>query len=495
MGNVTRRGSSNRNPSSSQEVVSAEWNEANVLKMITEKKLAPRDAAGEFCIECPICFLDFAVANTVKCCKQCICTDCVVQLNSKSSKTPCPFCGAESLEVTYSEQQHQGNADSRLSMASAEIKQAETESTNISKEAQDASDTQSLANLHYTTPEQEKKIRSLSCDLTSSTSSKSDREALEQQIRAQRVRHQDEEIRMARSPAVRDDSYSNNYFSTSIVNRLGGARRSGGSYLDSRLRRHTAGSGAWRSSSGMNVDGMSVSSSRLLGRRANSSSSSSTSSTGGDTAAAAGTGSAGSTGNGRSLFSRSENSTSSRGAQQSDASEDEDDGENINRNSRVIDALNDLLGSNVILRNGSNNGSAQDSDRLPRNNLQQLEDLMLMEAIRLSMEESQESQATANNEVELSSNSRDASATNRSPDNMSVATSAIQNDNSDLELEGFNDDEEEEDEEAQLQRALALSLADANAQQPPTAAAADGVDGGGGGGGGDGGGDDDDDTC
>lgn len=58
----------------------------------------------------------------------------------------------------------------------------------------DRSSGSSQVNLSYTTPEQEKKLRSLSVDNTVNMSSRTDREALERQIREQRLQFDERDL-------------------------------------------------------------------------------------------------------------------------------------------------------------------------------------------------------------------------------------------------------------------------------------------------------------
>ena len=124
--------------------------------------------------------------NTVHCCKQSICTDCVVQLKCIQGKGACPFCGNVEMQVSLIP------SDPRTNNSNSE------NSTNKKEECPGDSDPpssrsseSSRVSLSYTTPEQERKLRSFSQDLSTSVATKNDREELERQIREQRM-HFDE---------------------------------------------------------------------------------------------------------------------------------------------------------------------------------------------------------------------------------------------------------------------------------------------------------------
>ena len=53
--------SSSQSPSSTNKLTKPGWNDSVVLKLITEKKLAPKESCTESdgTCECPICFLTF----------------------------------------------------------------------------------------------------------------------------------------------------------------------------------------------------------------------------------------------------------------------------------------------------------------------------------------------------------------------------------------------------------------------------------------------------
>ncbi|KAJ1429428.1 hypothetical protein B484DRAFT_60241 [Ochromonadaceae sp. CCMP2298] len=183
MGNINRRSSLR----AAQQQHANEWGEASVGKMISENKLAPivspeGEAQNE---ECPICFLDFSSINTVICCKQQICTGCVVQLHTATAKASCPFCSNQELKVTYTKKE-------RVPIALSASPDKDAGDCDFSDQASSRSSTSSV-NLSYTTPEQERKIRSLSYDNNSNLLSRSDREALEAQIRDQRRQSEEEE--------------------------------------------------------------------------------------------------------------------------------------------------------------------------------------------------------------------------------------------------------------------------------------------------------------
>lgn len=132
-------------------------------------------------------------------------SDCFCQLKqpSKSSKTTpapsCPFCNRKEFDVTYTAGST-GNDENKNSSSSC--KSADSTKRNHSTSGGATAFT-------YTTPEQERRLRSHSLHVDSDSSSastsssksidtqrsasKSDRAALEQQIRSQRLRHSEEE--------------------------------------------------------------------------------------------------------------------------------------------------------------------------------------------------------------------------------------------------------------------------------------------------------------
>lgn len=82
------------------------WTEGQLLRLISEKKLAPRYALTttvplERETECPICFGEYDL-NLVCCCQQFICTNCFVTLRKPLDvKCVCPFCEKQGFHVTF----------------------------------------------------------------------------------------------------------------------------------------------------------------------------------------------------------------------------------------------------------------------------------------------------------------------------------------------------------------------------------------------------------
>eukprot|EP01036_Dinobryon_divergens_P025277 gene25277-33807_t len=146
--------------------IKEDWREVSyVKKLIIEKKLAPTPASDSEVRdkECPICFLNYENLNSVVCCNQNVCTDCFVQLKIANDKCACPFCGKDTLSVTFI-------ADNSPSPP----KKLGTLTTQLPKE----------------TPKTETFEKT--SDIFIPRSSKSDRDALEDQIRNQRSSLEDE---------------------------------------------------------------------------------------------------------------------------------------------------------------------------------------------------------------------------------------------------------------------------------------------------------------
>lgn len=84
----------------------ANWTEAQLLRLIGEKKLAPRFAltsSVERETECPICFCEYEYLNLVSCCQQLVCTNCYIKLRKPlDSNCMCCFCEKKGFLVTFS---------------------------------------------------------------------------------------------------------------------------------------------------------------------------------------------------------------------------------------------------------------------------------------------------------------------------------------------------------------------------------------------------------
>lgn len=195
-----------------------EWSDNNIQRLISEQHLAPKTIATESsrnCVECPICFLEYQGLNTSNCCKQHICTDCYIQLRTSpappsSSSQLCPFCGSTTLHVTYeviaTDAIVESESKSGRKNQSISSSALEEEGKEYYRDVRDNSSERCASQLacdssrsSYTTPEQERKLRSLSMDDTHRSSdgssrdvptpvvaTKSDRDTLEKQIREQR---------------------------------------------------------------------------------------------------------------------------------------------------------------------------------------------------------------------------------------------------------------------------------------------------------------------
>jgi len=161
--------------------------------------------------------------NTVNCCKQHICTDCLVQVKGTDAKGACPFCGNADLNASLLPLPlEKKSASAPTSSKTATPAKAKDDRTSSISEG-DRSSGASAAALSYTTPEQEKKLRSYSLDETtpsngthSAMASKNDREALERQIREQRLQFDERDLaeataRSARSSNLRTNSAGASY--------------------------------------------------------------------------------------------------------------------------------------------------------------------------------------------------------------------------------------------------------------------------------------------
>ena len=81
------------------------WKGAVIAKCIYSGKMAPRfpgveDESGTVKCECPICFLYYPdhAMNATSCCKQEVCTECVLQVLKPSEPATCPFCNKNGLK-------------------------------------------------------------------------------------------------------------------------------------------------------------------------------------------------------------------------------------------------------------------------------------------------------------------------------------------------------------------------------------------------------------
>ncbi|OQS01072.1 hypothetical protein THRCLA_05778 [Thraustotheca clavata] len=82
------------------------WENKIVRKLILERKLAPRYPGSESprddSYECPICFLHYpSTLNQTTCCKQALCTECVLQTKPPGKSVCCPFCNREEFKTNF----------------------------------------------------------------------------------------------------------------------------------------------------------------------------------------------------------------------------------------------------------------------------------------------------------------------------------------------------------------------------------------------------------
>jgi uncharacterized Zn finger protein (UPF0148 family) len=157
---------------------------------------------------------DFAVINTVHCCKQYICTDCVVQMKATEGKGACPFCGHVEMHVSLIPLKEVKKAPPQTTPSKS--KDERSNSLSETDAPSNRSSETSRVSLSYTTPEQEKKLRSLSMDAdsssaaTSAVATKTDREALERQIREQRLQFDERDM----AQAAQSNRNRGSYFSS-----------------------------------------------------------------------------------------------------------------------------------------------------------------------------------------------------------------------------------------------------------------------------------------
>jgi hypothetical protein len=136
--------------------------------------------------------------NTSKCCKQIICTECFLQLKS-GSDPPCPFCGKENFLVAYVSNSNVSPQTDSKSNSTVDLQTADS-SGKLSGLDANIPPPPPNNSLSYLTPEQDKKLRSTSFDHTGTpVASRADREALEAEIRRQRIQASDYEFLLDRS--------------------------------------------------------------------------------------------------------------------------------------------------------------------------------------------------------------------------------------------------------------------------------------------------------
>jgi hypothetical protein len=163
------------------------------------------------------------------------CIGCVVQLHmsaAKTAKASCPFCSNDTLKVTYTRKEQLPIPCIALIASSSPDKGSPDKGC----PDEDASDMDTASrssnnsvNLSYTTPEQERKLRSLSEDAHQACSSKTDRDTLESQIREQRRQCEEEEcVAAAAAGSARGTGSPYLRTPTSASAGVGSRRRAGG---------------------------------------------------------------------------------------------------------------------------------------------------------------------------------------------------------------------------------------------------------------------------
>lgn len=203
-----------------------------------------------------------------------------MQVKGSTGKGACPFCGNAELNaslVPLDKDKQAGNNPT---------KSADDRSISLNSETERSSGGSTKA-LSYTTPEQEKKLRSYSLDDTTPsdskgngsnthTASKNDREALERQIREQRLQFDERDLAEATARSARSSRGTHQqsgalYFRQAVRTRYGMASSSTGSpfgaYSSSRLAdpERTAGNDGTPTTSTNGVDRTATTGSRSTG--------------------------------------------------------------------------------------------------------------------------------------------------------------------------------------------------------------------------------------
>ena len=176
-----------------------------------------------------------------------------MQVKGTTGKGACPFCGNAELNASLVPVEKKKSPSTPGNSTLNSTKDADDRRSSIASET-DRSSGGSTKALSYTTPEQEKKLRSYSLDDTtpsngkgpngsnSHTASKNDREALERQIREQRLQFDERDLAEATARSARSNRSASQgsamYFRQAVRSRYGTAPNSTGSpfgaYLSSR---------------------------------------------------------------------------------------------------------------------------------------------------------------------------------------------------------------------------------------------------------------------
>ncbi|KAF0756540.1 hypothetical protein AaE_004593, partial [Aphanomyces astaci] len=88
---------------------SCSWEHKTVRKLVAERKIAPRypgsETASADSYECPICFLVRpyypSTLNQSSCCKEAICTECLLQTKPPAKSVCCPFCHSDNFRTNF----------------------------------------------------------------------------------------------------------------------------------------------------------------------------------------------------------------------------------------------------------------------------------------------------------------------------------------------------------------------------------------------------------
>lgn len=225
MGNFGSRASTTTSRSSSVTTVFSsafgssepEWGKNNVKTLIAENKLAPIESASDDNDEeCPICFMNFSAVNTTSCCKYELCTGCYVQLNSSAENLQqktcsCPFCGKDSLVVNY----HPKAAKTTIPKNNKPNEDPQATVTGSTPTSGPASSPITS----YVTTEQNQKLRSPSLDVSSGDreiplSSTMDRADIEEQIRIQRRLYPEDRANPQPRPSRGHGQLRSNYYNS-----------------------------------------------------------------------------------------------------------------------------------------------------------------------------------------------------------------------------------------------------------------------------------------
>lgn len=116
-----------------------EWDPKSIRKLVVDKKVSPlfpgKEDPGENTDECPICLLYYTGGlNKAKCCRQEICTECLLQIKRPGlslDDITCPFCNISRFATTFSgpksagERQRERRETEKVERLEAQMREAE----------------------------------------------------------------------------------------------------------------------------------------------------------------------------------------------------------------------------------------------------------------------------------------------------------------------------------------------------------------------------------